>query len=630
MWKRKMKNLPLTFVAFWLLSLNRIFGQVLGYISTDKMIEMRDGVKLYTEIYTPEGNTENLPILLTRTPYGVRTGGTSYGDYRLNGGYKELAAEKYIFVFQDIRGKNLSPGEFSLLRPLENGTSTNESTDAFDTIEWLTKNIKRNNGRIGMLGISYNSWLAAMALINPHPALTTVSLQGTPADLFIGDDFFHYGAFRLSPSFGYAVIMKENRGFPYKDNNAYQWFLERGSLSNISQSLQGKNEYWNDFMNHLNYDDFWESRSLTKYLRSTSIPTLHVAGWWDDQDFYGSLKIYEQLEKNDSLNRNYLVVGPWYHAGWEDPDDYYKKIYLGGPGSTYYLNEIQTPWFRHHLKEKGDFKLPEATIFRTGQNKWEQYGAWPPKNLVYPVKWYLNKDSKLTRQLPVRKTRYKKYVSDPKNPVPYMEQPVPGFWEGGSLGWKADDQAFTGNRPDVLTWISEPLHSDLDISGNIKVKLFASTSGTDCDWVVKLIDLYPPDYEPSPSEGKFDMDNFQMLLADEVIRAKYRNNMKKPEPVPANEIIGYEIDLLSKSHRFKKGHRIMIHIQSSWFPLIDMNPQQFIEINKASPDDYQKAEQRIFYSKKFPSYIELPVMKTPHTQVNNPTGKDFLRKVEMK
>jgi putative CocE/NonD family hydrolase len=607
-----MKNLLLTiFILFQFLNQGVVFGQVPGYVSSTTFIEMRDGVKLYTEIYVPEGATEKLPILFTRTPYGVRTNGTSYGDYRLTGGYKELAKEKYIFVFQDIRGKYLSEGKFSLLRPIENGTKTNESTDAFDSMEWLVKNIPRNNGKIGMLGISYNSWLAAMALINPHPALATVSLQGTPSDLYKGDDFFHNGAFRLSPSFGYAVIMKENRGFPFPDNNAYQWFLNKGSLSNITQSLNSKNEYWNDFMNHLDYDSYWESRSLTKYLTATSVPTLNVAGWWDDQDFYGSLKIYEQLEKNDSLNLNYLVAGPWYHAGWEDPDDYYKKINLGAPGSTYYLNNIQAPWFRYYLKGEGKYNLPEATIFKTGQNRWEKYNTWPPKEVTQLVKWYLNEKSTLKLHQPGIKKQFNRYTSYPKNPVPYMAQPIPGFWEGGSLGWKADDQSFVTTRPDVLTWVSEPLTTNLDITGNIKVKLFASTSGTDCDWVVKLIDVYPPDYDPKVNNSKYDMDNFQMLIADEVIRAKYRNNLKKPEPVPANEIVEYEIDLLAKSHCFKKGHRLMVHIQSSWFPLIDINPQKFINISKAKPEDYQTAEQRIFYSKKFPSFIELPVMKTP-------------------
>ncbi|QEC53634.1 CocE/NonD family hydrolase [Anseongella ginsenosidimutans] len=569
--------------------------------------------RLYTEIYTPESTAEDLPIIFTRTPYGVRTANSSYGDYRLKGAYKTLAEEKYIFVFQDMRGKYNSEGKYALLRPILDTSPTNESTDAFDTMDWLISNIPHNNGKIGMTGNSYNSWLAAMALINPHPALAAVNLQGTPADLYIGDDFYHQGAFRLSPSFGYAIIEHEQRGFKFENNDAYQWFLERGSLENINSAefLNKENPYWNDFMAHLNYDEFWKTRSITSYLKNTTVPTLNVVGWWDDQDFYGSLKIYEQLEKHDSLNLNNLVAGPWYHAGWEDPDDYYKQIHLGGSVSTYYLTEIQAPWFKYHLKNEGDFSQAEATVYRTGKNQWENFSEWPQKENISPVKWYLNQGFKLSLDKPTVSNSYSSYISDPKNPVPYMEGTVPGFWQRGSLGWKADNQSVFTNRGDVLTWVSEPLTEDVDISGSIKMKLCASTSGTDCDWVVKLIDVFPSNYNPEIENTKYDMDDFQMLIADEVIRAKYRNDLSSPEPVNPNQIIEYKIDLLSKSHRFKKGHRIMIHIQSSWFPLIDMNPQKFIDIGKAKPHDYKRATQKIYHSEMNASYIELPTMKKP-------------------
>ncbi|HMF72740.1 MAG TPA: CocE/NonD family hydrolase, partial [Flavitalea sp.] len=431
------------FIIVFLLSGIHASGQVKGYSRIDTLITMRDGIRLYTEIYSPEKQTENLPIIFTRTPYGVRTGSSSYGDYRLNDAYKTLAEEKYIFVFQDMRGKYNSEGSYSLLRPMADGTKTNESTDAFDTMDWMINNISSNNGKIGMTGNSYNSWLAAMALINPHPSLAAVNLQGTPADLYIGDDFYHHGAFRLSPSFGFAVIEKEQRGFKFEKDNAYEWFLRKGCLANINNKdgLGEANPFWNDFMAHLNYDEFWESRSITKYLKYTKVPTLNVVGWWDDQDFYGSLKIYEQLEKNDSLNLNSLVAGPWYHAGWEDPDDYYKQIDLGGSVSTYYLNEIQAPWFKHHLKEGGNFNLAEATVYKTGKNKWETFQEWPPSERIEPVRWYLNSDFKLSLEKPTAPDSYSSYVSDPGNPVPYMEGTIPDFWQGGSLGWKADNQA---------------------------------------------------------------------------------------------------------------------------------------------------------------------------------------------
>ncbi|AWX44479.1 Cocaine esterase [Flagellimonas maritima] len=601
-------------ILTFLLTSSKILGQITGYKTIDTLITMRDGIQLYTEIYIPENTTEDLPIIFTRTPYGVRTTNTNYGDYRLNGAYKTLAKEKYIFAFQDMRGKYKSEGEYSLLRPINNGAKTNESTDAFDTIDWLIKNIPNNNGNVGMTGNSYNSWLAAMALINPHHALAAVNLQGTPSDLYKGDDFYHNGAFRLSPSFGYAVVEKEQNGFKFPNNDAYNWFLKKGTLRNINdkETLNNKNQYWNDFISHLDYDEFWEDRTLTNFLKNTTVPTLNVVGWWDDQDFYGSLKVYEQLEKHDSLNLNKLVAGPWYHAGWEDPDDYYKKIDLGGSVSTYYLEEIQAPWFKYHLKNEGNFTLPEAKIYKTGKNQWEDFTSWPPKENLKPTKWYLKKDFRLSLDKPTVSDSYSSYISDPKSPVPYMEGTVPGFWQGGSLGWKADDQSVFINREDVLTWVSAPLEENVEISGNIQMRLFAATSGTDCDWIVKLIDVFPTDYNQEIENTKYDMDNFQMLLADEVLRAKFRNNLREPEPVPSNQIVEYKIDLLSKSHSFKKGHRIMIHIQSSWFPLIDMNPQQFIEINKATQRDYKVATQKIYHSKENSSYIELPIIKTPH------------------
>lgn len=584
-------------------------GQVTGYNRLDTFIQMRDGTKLYTEIYIPSAVETPLPILFTRTPYGVRVGNTSYGDYRLQGGYKELATEQYIFVFQDIRGKYKSQGAFTLLTPVDSLSKTNESTDAFDSIDWLVKHVKNNNGKVGMLGISYNSWLAAMGLINPHPALRTVSLQGTPSDLFIGDDFFHYGAFRMSPSFGYAVIMKENRGYNYKTNDVYNWFLNLGSLSAINSDsvLNGKNEYWNDFMRHLNYDAYWQQRCLTKFLKSTTLPTLHVAGTWDDQDLYGSLKTYQQLEKSDSNHLNYLVFGPWYHAGWEDPDDYYKKISLGGNTAKFFLEGVQAPWFRYHLKNEGKLDMVEASVFKTGKNSWEYYDKWPPTHKTKATKFYLNQGKRLHTIKPNFRGLYSSFNSDPSDPVPYMERPIPGFWEGGSLGWKADDQAFSGKRADVLTFSTEVLEQDIEIMGDIKVKLYAATSGSDCDWVIKLIDVYPDNYDSAKENSKYDMSNFQMLIADEVIRAKYRNSFERPERVEPNKVISYEIDLLQKSHCFKKGHRIMIHVQSSWFPLIDRNPQTFTDIGKAAATDYKKAIQKVYHSADFPSYIELPL-----------------------
>lgn len=576
------------------------------------LIEMRDGVKLNTEIYRPKGIEDKLPFLVTRTPYGL--GHDKDGTHRyLRSSYKELAKEGYIFVFQDIRGRYDSEGEFVMMRPCRDQSSPgtiDESTDTYDTIDWLIKNTKNHNGKVGVLGISYGGWLAVMALIEPHPALTAISPQASPSDMFLGDDFLHNGALRLSPAFGYAALMesaKTNAPFAFDQYDTYEFFLDLGPLKNAnSKYFKEKLPSWNNFMEHPNYDDYWKELNVDHNLKDLPVPVLNVAGWWDAEDFYGPLKIYETLEQMDDNDQNYLVVGPWMHGGWARSDgDKLGAVNFDSKTSLHYRSEIQARWFAYHLKGKGDWDIQDAYTFRTGSNQWIQNDSWPPSKDIIERKLYLSNNSMLDFNQGTASAEYDEYVSDPANPVPYSKRPIQGFWQDISSKalWKVEDQRFVHGRPDVLSYVTQPLESDLTISGDIIMNLFASTSGTDSDWIVKLVDVYPEDFEEDKA-----MRGYQLMIADEVVRAKFRNGFEVPIPVVANQVEEYEIDLNSRHHTFRKGHKIMVQIQSTWFPLIDRNPQKFINISKADSSDYKKATQKIYYSNTFPSHLVLPIV----------------------
>jgi len=574
-------------------------------------IPMRDGVELNTEIYIPEGTEESLPIILTRTPYGL--GHDAKGIHTsLTSAYTWLAEERYIFVFQDIRGRYESEGQFVMMRPARNrkdDTSIDEGTDTFDSIEWLLKNLSNHNGKVGMMGISYGGWLTVMALIEPHPSLIAVSPQASPSDMYIGDDFVHNGALRLSPAFGYAALMesgKTNSPYKYDQRDTYEFFLDLGPLSNANDKyLKGSIPSWNNFVEHPNYDPYWKDINVDHHLKHVPVAILNVAGWWDAEDFYGPLKIYETLEKYDQKNMNYLVVGPWRHGGWaRDKGDKLGSINFSTPTGEYYRKEIEAKWFAYHLKGKGVWNNKEAMVFETGSNQWTQFDEWPPVKGIRKVKLYFNGNGKVSFKPPQETGEvYDSYISDPANPVPYMTRPIKGFWQDASAKalWKVADQRFVHGRPDVLSWESDVLSEDMTISGNIIAHLMGSTSGTDCDWVVKLIDVYPENYEEP------EMSGYQLMIADEVFRAKFRGGFEKPEALIPGRVVEYPINLYGRNHTFKKGHRIMVQVQSTWFPLIDRNPQTFIDIPKATEKDYRKAEQRIYRSSTQASFIELPV-----------------------
>lgn len=578
-----------------------------SFTRTDGMIPMRDGVKLHTQVYAPAGAGEKLPILLLRTPYGIGDASPE----QLSKALPELWADGYVVVRQDIRGRFKSEGQFVMLRQprdAKDKQAIDESTDTYDTIEWLLKNTA-NNGRVGMAGTSYGAWLTVMGMLDPHPALKAVVPQASPADMWIGDDFHHNGAFRLSYGLEYTYRMESskeqtNPSAIIDSFDTYEWYLKLGALSNVdAKYFNGRYPTWNDFVNHPDYDAFWKRQGFAPWLNRVAVPTLNVAGWWDQEDFYGPIKIYELLERHDKANQNFLVVGPWNHGGWSGEGRKLGRIDFGSATAQYYRANIMAKFLAHHLKGKTDPALAEATTFRTGANEWVNHDSWPPKRNVVARKLYFHEKRKLSFDEPGSNGKaFDTYISDPDNPVPYRPRPI-RLGVGWST-WLVEDQRFVDNRPDVLTWVTEPLKEDVIVSGKITANLFASTSGTDSDWVVKLIDVYPDKYEADPTMG-----GYQLMIAGDVFRGRYHKSFEKPEPLTANSPVGYQIGFPANDHVFKKGHRIMVRVQSSWFPVIDRNPQRFVpNIFLAKESDFQPATQRIYRSGQQASHIAVPVV----------------------
>lgn len=584
---------------------------------TSVMVPMRDGVKLNTHIFTPKNHSalaSPLPIILERTPYQAPA-----GQGWAQGKYKELAVDGYIFVFQDIRGRFKSEGQFVMQRApvsvLKNDPKLiDEVTDAYDTVEWLVKNVPNNNGRAGIIGISYPGWTAMMATIAPHPALRAASPQASPADMWMGDDFHHNGAFRLSYGFEYATMMetnKEQARFEFDKYDTYEWYLKLGALSNVNEKyLKGKIPTWNDFVEHPNYDRFWQEQAAARYLKQSRVPTLNVAGWWDQEDFYGPVKIYEEFEKNDPNKQNFLVGGPWNHGGWARPDgSTLGRIKFDSNTSLHYRQMIEAPFFAYYLKDKGTPTWKEANVFETGSNQWRSYDQWPPSYKTETRKLHFHANGKLSFDAPTDVSRQAadSYLSDPANPVPYRPRPVEATYDPRGSGWGAwlvGDQRFAQGRPDVLTWETDPLTEDLTISGNVIGHLFASTTGSDADWIVKLIDVYPETYPAEPRMG-----GYQLMVANEVFRGRFHKSFEKPVALTPNAVNEFTVDMRHCNHRFLKGHKIMVHVQSTWFPVIDRNPQKFVpNIFKATDADYIRTTHRIHRSKQFPSHVSVPVM----------------------
>ncbi|MCJ7486193.1 MAG: CocE/NonD family hydrolase [Candidatus Aminicenantes bacterium] len=582
------------------------------FSETRAMIAMRDGVKLNTVIFVPKNAAPALPFLIMRTPYGAPESPRPLTSES----YKELVDEGYIFVYQDIRGRYKSEGQFVMQRPprdKRDPRAIDESTDAYDTVEWLLKNVPGHNGRAGLMGISYGGWLTAMAMLDPHPAVKAVSPQASPADMYLGDDFHHNGAFRLSYGFEYAAMMetsKENASFRFDAFDTYEWYLRLGPLSTVNEKfLLGKIPTWNDYVAHPNYDAFWQKQAMAPYLTQVMVPTLNVAGWWDQEDFYGPQKIYETLEPLDRGEMSFFVAGPWNHGGWMRTDgSSLGRITFGANASKYFREKIQAPFFAHFLKDKGVWDIPEAITFETGANAWQVYDEWPPRKLTVDRNLYFKEDGRLSfdATIPADSGAFDSYVSDPGRPVPYRPRPIEATYDPRGSGWSTwlvGDQRFVHLRPDVLSWETEPLAEDVTVTGRIVARLFASTTGTDSDWIVKLIDVYPPDYPAEPAMG-----GYQLMIANEVFRGRFRSSFEKPEALVPDRVTDFTVDLHGADHRFLKGHKIMVQVQSTWFPLIDRNPQTFVEnIFLAKASDYRAATQRVFRSKEHPSHIVLPV-----------------------
>jgi uncharacterized protein len=581
----------------------------------DVMIPARDGVKLHTKIFVPKNQSAPLPFLMRRTPYGI-----DGADGAFERVYKALADEGYIFVFQDIRGKFGSDGQFVMQRPARTPGDTkslDEGTDTYDTIEWLLKNVPNHNGRVGMLGVSYDGWTTIMGAVEPHPALKAISPQASPADMWLGDDFHHNGAFRLSYAFEYAAMMesgKDVQQFEFDRYDTFDWYLDLGPLANANiRYLREKIPTWNDFVAHPDYDAFWKRQTMVPYLNSVKVPTLSVAGWWDQEDFYGPIAIYQALEKFDTANLNYLVVGPWNHGGWTRTGESLGPIQFGSDTAAYFRDQVQAPFFAFFLKDKGTRDLPEALTFESGSNRWRRWASWPPHGAVATSLYFRAGERLVIGGSPAgatagAATHYDEFLSDPMHPVPYRHRPIQAtYFPGGSKWstWLVEDQRFVDDRADVLSWETLPLAEDTRIAGEVMAHLFASTTGTDADWVVKLIDVYPEQY---PQD--WNLAGYQLMVSNEVFRGRYRNGIEKPSPIPPGQVQEYTFSLHTQNYTFQKGHRIMVQVQSTWFPLIDRNPQTFTKtIFEARTEDFVKATHRIHRSTRYPSRVDVAVVK---------------------
>ena len=594
------------------------------------MIPVRDGVHLQTAILTPVDQQGPLPILFRRTPYGV----PEKPPEQIPSSLKELAQDGYIFVFQNLRGRFKSEGVFNLSSwvDLNDPKATNETTDAYDSIEWLLKNVPSNNGKVGMFGVSYDGLTTALTLLHPHPALMAISEQASPVDQWMNDDDHRYGALRESYDFEYAVMEQadknKNTHFDFETYDTYEWYLDLGPLSNINAKyLHRSIPYWNSSVEHPDYDEFWKKEAWVSQLHASSVPNLNVAGFWDQEDPWGPWQIFRHAEENDPQRTNFIVAGPWFHGEWQGPkgDSIGLIPFAGHETAREFRENIEAPFFRYYLHGQGEKPQWQASTFQSGSNTWHTYTVWPPKE-AKPTDLFLRADGTLSFTAPDGAEHgartgqtYREYVSDPANPVPYRQRPIsPTYPEGDWRTWEVADQRFVDHRPDVLSFVSEPLDHDLTVTGPLAANLFASTSGTDSDFVVKLIDVYPqeaqknawaPEQGPKPGQYAQSLSGYELPVAMEVRRGRYLTSYEKPSPLTANKPTKWNIPLRDHDHVFLKGHRILVQVQSTWFPVIDRNPQKFVpSIYKAAASDFVSATQRIYCSSDMPSHLVLPVM----------------------
>ncbi|SKC00916.1 hypothetical protein SAMN05660841_03617 [Sphingobacterium nematocida] len=589
------------------------------YDKIEEYIPMRDGTKLFTSIYVPKNNSTKYPILLNRTPYTVAPYGIDKYKKSL-GNFDEMAIASYIFVYQDVRGKWMSEGTFEDIRPTrtkENKHKIDESTDTYDTIDWLIKNVKNNNGKVGMYGISYPGFYSTVSLIGSHPALKAVSPQAPVTDWFIGDDFHHGGALFLIDAFRFmytfdaprpAPITNEQgpKGFNLPSKDWYKFFLDNPTLSELkTKYLNHTVKFWDNLAKHSTLDTFWNNRTITQHLNAVKPAVMVVGGLFDAEDTYGAFETYKQIEQRNTKNNNILVMGPWFHGGWvRTKGDSFGDIKFNQETSTYYQENFELPFFEYYLKGKGNFDPAEANIFITGANKWHQFSQWPPKEAKM-TSLYLNEDKKLTEKANDQQNKYIEYTSDPKKPIPSQDR----IFTNRTREYMIADQRFAANRPDVMVFETEVLTQDLTMVGPIQADLYVSMTGTDADFIVKVIDVYPDTSSAiSPLNTETVMQNYQMLVRGEILRGKFRNSFSLPEPFKPNEITNVKVNLPDVAHTFKKGHKIMVQVQHSWFPLADRNPNQFMDIYKAKAEDYIKNSHRIYFDKSAASKINFSIL----------------------
>ncbi len=579
------------------------------FTKIERMIPMRDGTNLFTAIYIPKNTTGKYPILMVRTPYSCNPYGED--NYRRALGPTRLFGEDdYIYVYQDVRGRYMSEGKFEETTPhIANKKTTkdvDESSDTYDTIDWLLKNIANNNGKVGMYGISYPGFYATAALPDAHPALKAVSPQAPVTDEFEGDDAYHRGAFFLMDNYSFMNDFDYPRDTTWKSypelcdqkiSNAYDYYLQMGPLKNFNKNcFANRSKIWNEYLQHDSNDDYWKTRNIRTHLTNIKPAVLIVGGWFDAEDLFGSLNTYAAIEQKNAVNNNHLVMGPWTHGAWSRGKWSSFGTLDFKSNTTEYYQQIEHSFFNYYLKDSGTFNATEATVFETGSNEWKEYKTWPPKN-TKPVNWYLSNNHQLSFQ-PVAATGYDEYVSDPANPVPYMNTNR----SGRNDEYMVADQRFASQRKDVLSFESTVLEKDITLAGAIDADLYVSVSGTDADFIVKLIDVLP---DTASQENGKDVAGMQRLVRAEVLRGKFRNSFAKPESFVPGKITNVRYSLNDVSHCFKKGHKIMVQIQSSWFPLVDRNPQKFMLIPDANETDFQPATIRIYHHAKHPSHVEV-------------------------
>ncbi len=591
------------------------------YTKYEHRIPMRDGVRLFTRVYVPKDDSQAWPILLTRTPYALKPyGADNYTDP--SGSFRTLAKDKFILVTQDVRGRYGSEGEYVHVRPFNPNKGpkhADESSDAWDTIDWLVKNAPNNNGKVGMFGISYPGFYTSMGMIDSHPALKAASPQAPVTDWFIGDDNNHNGAFFLSQSFNFFFRFAQKlddplhetaRDFPFGTPDGYDFFLRMGPLANADLGhLKGRVPEWNEFLAHSTYDDYWKARNVRPHLKNIRCAVMNVGGWFDAEDLFGPLETYRWTERQNPGITNVLVMGPWSHGEWgRGTGEKLGHIGFHAKTAEYYREKIELPFFRHFLKGDTNYTATEARVFETGTDQWRRFDAWPPKQAVART-LYFRPGGALAFDSPTDGANaFDEYVSDPAKPVPYTDDKSTGY----PRAYPIEDQRFVASRTDVLVYETEPLEEDLTLAGPLKATLHVSTTGTDSDWIVKLVDVYPGDFpNPNPNPADVKLGGYQQLVRGDVFRGKFRNGFEKPEPFEPGKVTKIEFAMTDVCHTFRRGHRVMVQVQSSWFPLVDRNPQTFVNIPTAKAEDFKKAIQRVYRAGNAASSLTVQVLPAP-------------------